>query len=225
MEILPGINVSKSKKNPTLDSNDSIYELPFYKDAEFFYNLDNYVYYIKGIESMVRRSKYYKRYIAYLKSDLGMNFCQVKGNIQENEDDKHELIEMHHGPILTLFDYVAIIVEHFLVNNKPISTFNIANEVIQEHYNLHVQTVMLCETAHQEVHDNKIFINMRQGFGDFNAFIEKYKDGLLPEQIVKINKYIELSKQYDSYDNDVMKLNDSVTKWSKEMGIDDWFGY
>lgn len=225
MEILPGINISKSKKNPTLDSNDSIYELPFYKDAEFFYNLDNYVYYIKGIEAMVRRSKYYKRYVAFLKKDLGMNFCQVKGNIQENEDDKHELIEMHHGPILTLFDYVAIIVEYYLVNNKPISTFNIANEVIQEHYNLHVQTVMLCETAHQEVHDNKIFINMKQGFGDLNAFIEKYRDGLLPEQIVKINKYIELSKQFDSYDNDIMKLNNSVTKWSKEMGIDDWFGY
>jgi hypothetical protein len=62
MEIIPGINVSKSKKNPTLDSNDSIYELPFYKDAEFFYNLDNYVFYIKGIEKLIRRSKYYKQY-------------------------------------------------------------------------------------------------------------------------------------------------------------------
>jgi hypothetical protein len=225
MEIIPGINVSKSKKNPTLDSNDSIYELPFYKDAEFFYNLDNYVFYIKGIEKLIRRSKYYKRYISYLKKDLGLNFCQVKGNIQENEDDKLELIEMHHGPILTLFDYVAIVLEYHLVHNLPISTFAIANAVIEEHYNLNVQTVMLCETVHQEVHDNKIFINMKQGFGNLNVFLEKYRDGLLPEQIVKINKYIELSKQFDSYDNDTMKINDQVTKWSKEMGIDDWFSY
>lgn len=223
MEIIPGINVKKSKKNPTLDSNDSIYELPFYKDAEFFYNLDNYVFYIKGIEKIIRSSKYYKRYVAFLKKDLGMNFCQVKGNIQENEDDKHELIEMHHGPILSLFDYVAIVLEYSLVNNLDVSTFDIANIVMKEHFNFNIQTVMLCETVHQEVHDNKIFLNIKQGFGNLNGFIEKYRDGLLPEQILKINKYIELSKQYDSYDNDVMKLNESVTKWASEMGIDDWF--
>lgn len=223
MEIIPGVNVSKPKKNPTLDAEDSIYELPFYKDSEFFYNLDNYVFYIKGIEKLVRRSKYYKRYISFLKKDMGLNFCQVKGNIQENEDDKHELLEMHHGPILTLFDYCVIVLEYCLVNDIPISTFNIANIIIQEHYNFNIQTVMLCETVHQEVHDNKIFLNMKQGFGNLNNFLEKYKDGLLPEQIVKINKYIELSKQVDSYDNDVMKLNDNVTKWSNEMGIDDWF--
>lgn len=223
MEIIPGINVSKQKTNPTLDSEDSIYELPFYKDADFFYNLDNYVYYIKGIEKMVRGNKYYKRYISHLKNDFGLNFCQVKGNIQENEDDKHELIEMHHGPVLTLFDCVAIVLEYSLVHKLNVSTFDIANIIIKEHFDHHIQTVMLCETVHQEVHDGKIFLNLNQGFGDLNAFLTKYKDGLLPEQILKINKYIELSKENDSYDNNVMKLNESVTKWSKDLCIDDWF--
>ena len=32
---------------------------------------------------------------------------------------------------------------------------------------------------------------MKQGFGNLNGFLEKYRDGLLPEQIVKINKYIK----------------------------------
>lgn len=223
MEIIPGINVKKVKQNPTLDSNDSIYELPFYKDAEFFYNLDNYVFYIKGIEKLIRSSKYYKRYIAHIKEDFGLNFCQVKGNIQENEDDKHELIEMHHGPVLTLFDCVAIVLEYSLVHKLNVSTFDIANIIIKEHFDHHIQTVMLCETVHQEVHDGKIFLNLNQGFGDLNAFLTKYKDGLLPEQILKINKYIELSKENDSYDNNVMKLNESVTKWSKDLCIDDWF--
>lgn len=223
MEIMPGINVSKQKTNPTLDSKDSIYELPFYKDADFFYNLDNYVYYIKGIEKMVRGNKYYKRYISHLKNDFGLNFCQVKGNIQENEDDKHELIEMHHGPVLTLFDCVAIVLEYSLVHKLNVSTFDISNIIIKEHFDHHIQTVMLCETVHQEVHDGKIFLNFNQGFGDLNAFLTKYKDGLLPEQILKINKYIELSKENDSYDNNVMQLNESVTKWSKDLCIDDWF--
>lgn len=223
MEIIPGINVKKIKQNPTLDSVDSIYELPFYKDAEFFYNLDNYVFYIKGIEKIIRSSKYYKRYIAHLKEDFGLNFCQVKGNIQENEDDKHELIEMHHGPILTLFDIVAIVLEHYLVNNMNISTFDIANTVIKEHYEHNIQTVMLCETSHQEVHDGKIFLNFKQGFGNIEGFLNKYADGILPEQLIKIKNYIELSQKNDSYDNNVMRLNDEVTKWSADLGIDDWF--
>ena len=172
---------------------------------------------------MVRGNKYYKRYISHLKNDFGLNFCQVKGNIQENEDDKHELIEMHHGPVLTLFDCVAIVLEYSLVRKLNVSTFDISNIIIKEHFDHHIQTVMLCETVHQEVHDGKIFLNFNQGFGDLNAFLTKYKDGLLPEQILKINKYIELSKENDSYDNNVMQLNESVTKWSKDLCIDDWF--
>ncbi len=94
MEILPGIDVRKSKRNPTIDSEESLYELPFYKDADYFFNIDNYVFFIKAVEKLVRSSIYYSWYIAHLKKDLGMNFCQVKSNIQENEEEKKDnLIE------------------------------------------------------------------------------------------------------------------------------------
>ena len=220
---IPGIDVKTPIQNPTVDSEYSFYELPYFKTDDYFFDVENEVKFIESIERSVRKSKYYKRYISHLKTDFGLNFCQVKGNIQENEDDKHELIEMHHGPVLTLFDCVAIVLEYSLVHKLNVSTFDIANIIIKEHFDHHIQTVMLCETVHQEVHDGKIFLNLNQGFGDLNAFLTKYKDGLLPEQILKINKYIELSKENDSYDNNVMKLNESVTKWSKDLCIDDWF--
>ena len=38
-----------------------------------------------------------------------------------------------------------------------------------------------------------------------------------------INRYIELSKKYDSFDKDVMKVNKTVTKWSKEIQLDSLF--
>lgn len=224
MEIVPGINVKKQKRNPTLDSDNSIYEMPFYKEPDYFFNLENYTFYIKEIERAVRRSKEYKRYVAHIKKDIGLNFCQVKGNIVEDEETgKLPVLEMHHGPILTLFDCIAIVLEWSMVKGENISTLSIADRIIQEHYDHHIQTVMLCETVHQEVHEFNIFLNMAMGFGDINAFLEKYKEGLLPEQIVKINRYIELSKKYDSFDKDVMKVNDTVTKWSKEIQLDDLF--
>lgn len=222
MELLPGIDVRKRKQNPILDSDNSLYELPFYKDADYFFNIDNYIFFIKAVERLVRSSTYYSRYIAHLKKDKGLDFCQVKGNIQEDEETgKKELIEMHHGPILTLFDCVAIVTDYLIYKKEKITTFKVADIIIDEHFNYNIQTVMLCKTVHEQVHANNIFLNMKQGFGNINKFLEKYSEGIQPEQIYKINKYIELSQKYDSFDKDVMKLNKNVTKWSKNLGLDE----
>lgn len=115
---IPNIEFKKPSKNPTIDSETSLYMIPFYKDAEYFSNLDNFVSFVKAVESMVRSSKFYKRYIKYLKDDMGLNFCQVLSNVRQEEDDNILDIEMHHGPILTLFDYVSIVVDHLLYHNK-----------------------------------------------------------------------------------------------------------
>ena len=36
MEVLPGIKLKKQKRNPTLDSDNSMYEIPFYKNYDYF---------------------------------------------------------------------------------------------------------------------------------------------------------------------------------------------
>lgn len=212
---IPGIEVNKPQTNPTIDSDESYYEIPFYKDADYMFSLENEVAFIKAVERMVRTSKYYSRYIAHLKVDLGMNFCQVKGNISEDEDSSiTDLIEMHHGPIFTLFDVVSIILNYMLVKGMKITTFSVANKVLEDHFKHRVQTVMLCETVHQLVHDNKIFLNYRQGFGDLYSFLETYYEGLDDTQIYKINDYIEKCKKYDS--NDFGNLDVIVTRWKTE---------
>lgn len=214
MESLPNIDYRKPAKNPTLDSDTSLYSLPFYKDAEYFSNLDNFVSFIKAVEQMVRTSKYYSRYIKYLKEDVGLNFCQVLSNIKTEDEDSLTKIEMHHGPILTLFDYISIMVDHYLYHDKKINTFIISDAILEEHFNNRVQVVMLSETVHQEVHENNVFLNIKHAFGDLNAFLNKYKDGLSDEQISKINRYLELCEQYDSFDKHTLDLRDTIKKWS-----------
>lgn len=216
MKNLPNIEYKKINKNPTLDAETSEFELPFYKDVEYFANIDNFVSFVKAVERMVRSSSYYSRYIKYLKEEIGLRACQVLSNIEDEYAD----IEMHHGPILTLFDYAAIITDYMLATNQKINTFRVADILLEEHYNHNVQVVMLSKTVHEQVHENNIFINLNQAFGDLNAFLKKYRLGIHPEQVQKINHYIELSKKYDSFDKDVLKLSGFVKSWSKENDLD-----
>lgn len=214
MKDLPNIEYKKPGKNPTLDSDDSLYSLPFYKDAEYFASLDNFVGFIKAVEKLVRTSKYYKRYIRYIKEDVGLKFCQVLSNVKQEDEDSLVEIEMHHGPILTLFDYISIVVDHMIYHNKKITTFNVADIIIEEHFQNNIQIVMLSKTVHEQVHENNIFLSTKHGFGDINAFIKKYKDGLSDEMIDKINRYIELCEKYDSFDKHVLDLRDQIKGWS-----------
>ena len=216
MQKLPDIDFSKKKKEPEIDSINSLFSLPFYKDAEYFSNFDNYVYFIKEVEKLVRKSPYYARYISYLREEIGLTFCQILSNIDsaDYEDKKEKVtIEMHHGPILTLFDYVAIVIDHLLEEGQMFTTFHVAKIILEEHFNNNIQVVMLSKTAHETYHAENTFINYKQGFGNLNAFLSKYHKGLQNEQIMKINRFIEMSKKYDSFDRDLLTLKQNVLKW------------
>lgn len=210
---LPNIDFRKPQKNPTIDSESSPFELPFYKDEHYFTNIDNFVGFIKAVEKQVRSSTYYSRYISYLKEDIGLTACQVLSNV----DDESADIEMHHGPILTLFDYVAIITDWMIARKKKVNTFTVSDIVLEEHFRNRIQIVMLSTTVHEQVHDNKVFINLNQAFGDLNAFLKMYGEGLQMDQIRKINDYISKSKKYDSFDNDVLTLEGAVKTWKREL--------
>jgi len=221
MNNIPGVEFSKKKKNPRIDSDASSFAIDYYKDADYFSNLDNFVKFIKDVERSVRRSKYYKQYIAYLKNDLGLDFCQVLSNVKPDSEDAYTKIEMHHGPILTLFDCVAIVLDHYINTGKKITTFRIAKAIIDEHFELNIQTVNLCETVHEQVHENNVFLNMKMGFGDINTFLNKYSEGiryneelktkntLLEEELRQLEviqaenstlkEYLNLTEQYKSY--------------------------
>lgn len=209
---IPNIEFKKSSKNPTIESVSSEFELPFYKDIEFFTNIDNFVNFVNAVKRMVRSYQDYTTYIAYLKSDIGLTACQVLSNIEDDYAD----IEMHHGPILSIFDIISIVVDQLLYDGKKITTFMVADIIIQEHFNNNIQIVMLSETVHEQVEEKNIFINFKQGFGDIATFLKKYSKGLSQEQIVKISAYIEKSKKYDSFDNDVLKLSGIVKNWNEK---------
>ena len=204
---------NNSKIIPFVDSTNSMYQIPLYKEEDYFTNIDSYVNFIKGCERQVRINDRYKKYIYYLKNTVGLSHCQVLPDIEIDEAGKIE-VEMHHGPIFTLYDYCEIMVEYFLLKKRKISTFRIADVILDEHQRNHIQVVMLLSTVHEEVHNRNIFISYKQAWGDLNEFIKKYGIAMNDTLKEKMNRYIDKCLMYDSSDFGILKLNDTITKLS-----------
>lgn len=195
--------------NLAIQSDTSHYITAYFQTKASMYDLEHYVKFIKKVEQLVRTHPDYSRYIALL-LDKGLGNCAVMGNIHKEDAE----VEMHHGPILTLFDICAIITDNLIRTRGTTNSFEVADRVLEEHFKHHVQVVFLSETAHQLTHANNTFISLRQAFGDLNAFLETYREDLTQSQIMVINKYIELSQENDTDYSELLKLRDNVKTFS-----------
>lgn len=192
----PNIKYKGNLSKDVVNASDKYEFVSLYKDREYFEEskpLDNY---IKAIERMVRTSKEYDAFVGIIKNKLGLNFCQVMNNITSDV----ATIEMHHGPLFTLYDYIDIFLYKYLLEGKKINTFRIADDIINEHYNRNIQVVMLAITNHEAVHNRDVFLNVKQGVGDVSNFIEKYQKFLKEDYKYRIYNYIQLCKNVDSFD-------------------------
>lgn len=199
----------------SLSSRHELFDISFYKTADYFRTIENFVGFVKACEKLVRNSTEYSHFKGQL-IGMGLTRCQILGNIESDEDDIVE-VEMHHGPILTLFDYCAIVIDSLIARNEKINTFRVARLVIDEHFEGNVQVVMLSKTVHQLVDSGEIFIHFNQATGNINNFLTKYRDGLNEERIQKINRYIDLCSQFNTFDNGLLDLKNTITNWDYEI--------
>lgn len=204
---LPEIEYAENSEDkrvlPFIDSKRALYTIPYFKDENYMSNLDSYQKFIKAVERLVRQSDRYSKYIFYLKKEVKLDHCQVLKDI----NDEDASIEMHHGPIFTLYDYCAIMVEYFLMKGDKISTFRVADEVLKEHEENNIQVVMVSTTVHEQIHNRNIFINPSQAFGNLNNFIKKYAEAINHDLRDKFNRYYDRAFISDSTDYGNLKVN------------------
>lgn len=201
---LPSIEYSQIEGKSIIDSPNSMYMIEFEKGDEFFSNMDSKVKFIKDCERLVRDNDRYNRYIAILKKEVSLDHCQVLSSLT----DKDCTIEMHHGPIFTLFDICEIVINNLLLKNRKLTTFRVADIVLREHEAHRVQVVMLSTTIHQEIHDRELFVNMKQAWGNLYEFLKRYR--LTPDLKEKYNRYVDQSMMMDSTTYDLLKKNEKL---------------
>lgn len=179
--------ISYDKNNPTLRSPYAAYDLPFYQTRETFNDVDTFRNFLKNAETRFRASKEYKAYKSYLIESLGIDRCQIFGNITVEDAD----IELHHN-VLGLFDICLLIASHIVNTVGIISTFDLVQLLIQEHYENRVGVTFLSKTAHQiYTNDPNGYIPPNMTFGKWWELLSKYRYGITYDIANKIIRYIQ----------------------------------
>jgi hypothetical protein len=197
-------------KNPKIKSLVDDTTLKFYLSKKDLSDYEAFVDFINGVMAMVRKDPRYTNYKHAL-YELGLNRCQIHADITSDMVD----IELHHGPLFSLFDVCTIVTDDLFSQEKNVNTFMVADIVLTEHEKHNVQSVMLCETCHEAAENGSIFLAFEHGFGHIDKFIKKYKDGVSNEHLNLLKEYVKLSKEYGTVDNGVYEILDKVKKYIK----------
>lgn len=183
-EVIGNIDTIVKDNNIILKSKNSIFYSAFYFDN--VYDETSIKNFIKSTERLIRHSEEYNTYLGLMKTNYSvLNYDNILSNISNMDAD----IEFHHYPF-TLYEIVEIVMNYHFINNDKFTSFSIAKEVMNLHFEQKIGFVPLTTTNHQLAHNGSLFISLKQVFGQWESFIEKYKTGISDVQL----KYIEKLK-------------------------------
>lgn len=150
--------------------------------------------FIDQVKRAIRSSKEYKDYIRFLKDNMDMDKCAFFSNVKHTKENKIS-IEVHHEPF-TLDDIVRIIITKQIEEGKPLNELDIADEVMELHYNDEVGLVPLSKTVHDVIHSDtdKLFVPLTLCYGNYKKFVEDYQDYMEDDILSRLEKKIELTK-------------------------------
>ena len=173
----------------------TIKELPYFTEEPYdIMNPKEAVKYVKDLESVIRTSFEYRHLIAYLRETEDMNECTFLRNVT-NLDNTKVRIELHHTPF-TLFDIVNTVVLKRLKRNESTDIFDVAKEVMWLHYAGWVGLVPVCETVHQMIHNQYLFVPTHVIRGDYEAFMDAYTEYIEPELMQAVEKGEQLTLSF-----------------------------
>jgi hypothetical protein len=159
------------------------------------------------IEKQIRNSYEYRSYIQYLKEELDLTKCALLPTIDIKTDPIS--LEFHHFPF-TLFDVTQIVGKSMLDEageSTSVSTFDIAEKVMMEHFKNNIGLVPLTVTLHEMAHNGAINIPFDKINGKYNEFIKEYNKFIEPDFVERLRAL----EQYNSSE-EAKKFNDEKLK-------------
>ena len=200
---LPNITYKGNLSKDITAADDYYQEIRYFQTYEDFVDETSYAKFVKEVERLVRTHPDYKVFVDWIKHTLGMDFCQVFSHVYDKID---ATIEFHHGPIFTLYDICEIELTKFLQTGQRVNVYRVANSVLDLHFQLKVNGVMLSKTVHEMAHNEDIFINLSQSIGDVNAYIKSHARYFTPETRYKLWTYANLCKDNPTFDKGALDL-------------------
>lgn len=158
--------------------------------------------FIKTVERLVRASLEYRDYIQFLKENIGLDSCIFFQKITASSTKRKIKIEIHHEP-LTLYDIVSVVLTKYQEEGLEINALDIADEVMDIHYQNMVGLVPLSKTAHEMVHNStKVFVPLNMCYGNYSEFLREYEPYVSEDIYDKIERKLEKTSNLtnDSFD-------------------------
>lgn len=168
--------------------------------------------YIEDIKRSVRGSFEYRQLVDYLRRYCDMNQSAFFENVT-NIDTFKIKIHIHHSP-LTLEDYVVTVFNKRMFYNESLEVEDVAKEVMSLHYYFMVGLIPLGETEHQLTHNGYLFIPTNKVMGNYNEFLETYKEWVPDEVLEKVRSAELETSTYDEYKD---KLNSQILQMNPIM--------
>ena len=167
-------------QNSNLSSTINVQKVnPFEGECYDLNDDKDYERYIKDVEKCVRHSYEYRKFINFLKNNMGMNKCAFFKGVS-NAETYDIKIELHHYPF-TLRDIVEIVYRKRAYYKEYISVFMVAKEVMELHYKMIIGLIPLSETVHQLVHSGRLFIPIDKVSGRYEIFVDLYQPFIEPD--------------------------------------------
>lgn len=155
------------------------------------------VKFTKKIEMLVRHSLEYRQYIKFLRDTCDMRRCAILKGIC-NTEGKHYTIEIHHEPF-NLFQIVQIVIAKYQSLGMDLNPYQLANEVMQLHYDGKVGLIPLSATQHKLVHRGDIFIPMQKIYQNYIGFVQEYEE-YIPDKISELIEFkVQMSQKCGEY--------------------------
>ena len=197
------------KKNPTVHSPYATTDLYFYQTRETLQDVDTYRNFLKNAERRFRATRHYKAYKSYLMEYLGIDRCQEFGNIKSED----ATIELHHN-VLGLFDICLLITGHIVNTVGKITTYDLIQHLIIEHWENRVGVTFLSKTAHQiYTNDGDGYIPPEMTFGRWWELLSDYRYGITYEIANKILRYLKKYQDNTPISFD-LKLQESILSYA-----------
>ena len=174
-------------------------EVPAFDMEEFdIYDEKDFKKYIQEVEKVCRTSFEYRHFVNYLRDYMDMNKCSFFQNVSNKETFKIK-IELHHCPF-TLYDIVMTVFNKRMFYHESLEVEMVAKEVMYIHYFCMVGIIPLAETVHELVHKQIVFIPLDTVFGNYEEFINDYRE-FIPEE--SMNRYEAISAQTLAYNEEL----------------------
>lgn len=159
-----------------------------------FENETDYTKFVKNCEKLVRGSLEYKLWRNYLIDVLGVNTCALTG-----EQMVETSVEIHHH-LPSLFILIKALVNKKLEANESFSTFDIALETIEIHFENKVGYIPLVNSLHEKFHNGFVKIPFEHIKGNYTFFINEYSKYLDDDDLDSINERMAVSMKDFKYD-------------------------